>query len=269
MTLDSGAAGPLASGHATRDWDASTYDRISAPQQSWAHEQLQRLELRGDEVVLDAGCGSGKITAQLAEMVPRGKVYAVDVAPSMAAYARTALGERAVVLCQDLTELSLPEPLDVVFSNAVFHWVPDHPKLFSSLAGVLKPGGRLLAQCGGFGNIDRFRRQADEVAHSGRFAPYFEGWRGPWNYAPAELTAQRLRGAGFTDVETWLVPKPTPLERPAQFVQSVCLVRHLDMLPRGLHEAFVEEVLAHTGLPLTLEYVRLNMSARRAGAAHE
>src|SRR5450759_4486793 len=142
----------------TRDWDATTYDRISAPQQAWAAEQLDRLALAGDEVVLDAGCGSGRITAELARRVPRGTVYAVDAAPSMVSHtARTlALGNhnRATVLCQDLTELALPEPVDVIFSNATFHWIPDHDALFAAVHRTLKPGGRLLAQCGGRGNID-------------------------------------------------------------------------------------------------------------------
>jgi trans-aconitate 2-methyltransferase len=248
----------------TLDWDAATYDRVSAPQQAWAREQLERLHLTGDEVVLDAGCGSGKVTALVVDMVPEGKVYAVDAAPSMVAHTRAALGERVTALCQDLAELSLPEPVDAVFSNATFHWIPDHPKLFSSLASVLKPGGRLVAQCGGFGNIDAFRVLADEVAASGEFAPYFVGWKGPWNYAGAGITAERLAAAGFVEIETWLEPKPTTLEQPADFIRTVCLVRHLDLLPQELHDPFIDAVLTRAGLPLVLDYVRLNMSARRA-----
>jgi len=250
----------------TRDWDATTYDRISTPQQAWAREQLERLELKGDEVVLDAGCGSGKVTALLVEMVPDGKVYAVDVAPSMVEHTRAVLGDSVTAFCQDLTELELPEQVDAVFSNATFHWVPDHPKLFASLASVLKPGGRLVAQCGGFGNIDSFRVLADEVAATGEFAPYFVGWKGPWNYAKAEITAERLTAAGFVEVKTWLEPKPTPLEEPADFVRTVCLVRHLDLLPAELHKRFVDAVLERAGVPLVLEYVRLNMTARRGPA---
>ena len=154
----------------TRDWDATTYDRVSAPQQRWAAEQLDRLALRGDEVVLDAGCGSGKVTLVLAARVPNGRVYAVDAAPSMVEHARQALGDRATVSCQDLTELELPEPVDLVFSNATFHWIPDHDALFAALYRNMKPGARLLAQCGGHGNIDRFRKLADEVALSDRWA---------------------------------------------------------------------------------------------------
>jgi len=249
----------------TRDWDASTYDRISAPQQAWAQEQLGRLHLRGDEVVLDAGCGSGKVTAMLVDLVPNGRVYAVDAAPSMVEHTQRALGDKVTAYCQDLTELSLPEPVDAIFSNATFHWIPDHPKLFAALAAALKPGGQLVAQCGGFGNIDGFRAVADEVAHSGEFAPYFTEWKGPWNYARADITAERLTAAGFVDVETWLEPKPTTLDDPEPFIRTVCLVRHLDLLPDDLHQSFIRAVLARTGTPLQLDYVRLNMVARRAG----
>lgn len=248
-----------------RDWDATTYDQISAPQQSWAREQLERLDLRGDEIVLDAGCGSGKVTAMLVDLVPNGHVYAVDVAPSMVEHTQRALGDRVTASCQDLTEISLPEPVDAIFSNATFHWIPDHPKLFSALASVLKPGGQLVAQCGGFGNIDAFRVLADEVAHSGEFAPYFSDWKGPWNYARADITAERLTAAGFVDVETWLEPRPTKLEDPEPFIRTVCLVRHLDLLPEELQPSFVRAVLARAGTPLVLEYVRLNMVARAAG----
>ena len=251
----------------TRDWDAPTYDRISAPQQSWARELLERLQLRGDETVLDAGCGSGKVTAMLVELVPDGHVYAVDAAPSMVEHTQQALGERVTALCQDLAELSLPERLDAIFSNATFHWIPDHPRLFAALAAALRPGGQLVAQCGGFGNIDAFRTLADDVARSGEFAPYFTDWKGPWNYARADITAERLRAAGFVDIDTWLEPRPTTLEDPEPFVRTVCLVRHLDLLPAELHQSFIRAVLARAGTPLVLDYVRLNIVARRAGEA--
>ncbi len=246
-----------------RDWDAATYDRVSDPQFQWALEQLERLPLRGDEVVLDAGCGTGRVTAVLAERVPRGRVYGVDAAPSMVAHAQAALGDRATILCQDLVELELPEPVDVVFSNATFHWIKDHDRLFSAIHRALKPRGRLHAQCGGFGNIDSFRNSADAVAAEEPFAAHFAGWQRPWNYATAEATRDRLDRAGFTEVECWLEPKPVTPPDPVKFVQTVCLVRHLDPLPEQLKRPFTDRVLAAEGEPLVLEYVRLNMSARR------
>jgi trans-aconitate 2-methyltransferase len=249
---------------ATRDWDATTYDRVSAPQQRWAAEQLDRLALAGDEVVVDAGCGSGRITLELIRRLPRGTIYAVDAAPSMVRHTEEAVGDKATVLCQDLVELSLPEPVDVVFSNATFHWIADHDALFAALARNMKPGARLLAQCGGSGNIDRFRVLADAVALEDPFAPYFADWVRPWNYATAEETALRLERAGFVEVSTWLEDKPTPLEDPRPFVSTVCLVRHLDPLPAELRDRFIDTVLARYGTPVVLDYVRLNMTARRA-----
>jgi trans-aconitate 2-methyltransferase len=252
----------------TKDWDAATYDRVSDIQLSWALEQLERLPLAGDEVVLDAGCGSGRVTALLADRLPRGRVYAVDVAPSMAEHAQQALGDRATVFCQDLVELALPEQVDAIFSNATFHWIPDHDALFAALHRTLKPGGRLVAQCGGKGNINRFRELADEVATSGQFAPYFEGWHGPWNYAEDTTTAARLSRAGFTDVSCWLEPKSVTPGDPQAFVGTVCLVRHLDRLPEELKPRFVEAVLERVGKPFVLDYVRLNITATRGASRH-
>ena len=247
---------------ASHDWDAATYDRVSDPQFQWAIEQLERHEFRGDEVVLDAGCGTGRVTTELLRRVPNGRVYGVDVAPSMVAHARERLGEAAIVLHQDLAKLSLPEPVDVVFSNATFHWIDDHDALFGSLRRAMKPRGRLIAQCGGKGNVASFLRCADSVAREEPFAPYFEGWRWPGRFESAEETTARLHRAGFTDATCWLEPRSVTPKDPAPFVQAVCLVRHLDQLPEHLRPSFCEQVLGGLSRPVTIEYVRLNMVAR-------
>jgi trans-aconitate 2-methyltransferase len=244
------------------DWDAVTYDRVSDPQFGWALEQLARLPLAGDEVVLDAGCGSGRVTAELVKRVPRGRVYGVDVAPSMVAHAQAALGGNATILCQDLVDLELPEPVEVVFSNATFHWIRDHDALFNALHRALRPGGRLHAQCGGFGNIDLFHAGAATVAAEEPFAPYFAGWQRPWNFATPEQTAERLERAGFEAIRCWLEPKPVTPPDPYSFTKTVCLVRHLDPLPEQLHKRFIDHVLERAGEPVVLDYVRLNMTAR-------
>jgi trans-aconitate 2-methyltransferase len=249
----------------TRDFDARTYHRVSNVHQEWADALLDRLELRGDETVLDAGCGSGRVTVKLLERLPHGHVIAVDGAPSMVQQSRELLGDRATVLLSDLVDLELDAPIDAVFSSAVFHWVPDHDALFARLFAALRPGGRLVAQCGGAGNIARFRAHADAVSARAPYAAHLAGFTGVWNYQPAEATAQRLAGAGFTDVQTWLQPWETTPDEPEAFVRTICLNPQLERLPAELHDAYVADVLADAGDPLVLDYVRLNIVARRPG----
>jgi len=247
----------------TPDWDAGTYHRVSAPHQDWAELLFDRLALRGDETVLDAGCGSGRVTQKLVRRLPRGHVVAVDGAPSMVAAARELLGDEATVLQSDLTQLVLDRPVDAVFSSAVFHWIADHDALFARLFAALRPGGRLVAQCGGAGNIARFRGRSEVVAARSPYAERLGGWTGPWNYASAEETAERLARAGFTKIRTWLQPWEVTPPEPAEFLRSVCLHPFAERLEPELYGRFVADVLAEAGEPLVLDYVRLNICARR------
>jgi trans-aconitate 2-methyltransferase len=246
-----------------RDWDASTYDRVSGPQVEWAERVLDRLPLEGHETVLDAGCGSGRVTRMLLDRLPEGRVVAVDSSRAMVEHARETLGERATLLQADLAELELDAPVDAVFSNAVFHWVSDHPRLFARMFAALRPGGRLIAQCGGEGNVRRFHELATGLTEREPFAPYFAGWRGGWNFAGAERTADCLAAAGFERVETGLEPYPVVLEQPADFLRSVCCGPHLERLPEDLRAPFVDAVVEAFAPDFTLDYVRLNIDARR------
>jgi trans-aconitate 2-methyltransferase len=224
---------------------------------------LDRLELAGDETVLDAGCGSGRVTQLLLERLPRGHVVAVDAAPSMVEEARAALGDRATVFQSDLQELTVLKSVDAAFSNAVFHWVPDHDLLFQRLFVALKPGGQLVAQCGGQGNIDRLRKLAAEVAAELPYADALTGWSDPWNYAAPDATRERLDHAGFDQIETWLEPWPVDPPEPREYLRTVCLGHHLAALPEQLRDRFLDTIADRYGQPPTLEYVRLNINARR------
>ena len=247
----------------TRDWDAGTYDRVSDVQVAWAQDVLARLPLRGDETVLDAGCGSGRVTAMLLERLPNGHVVAVDGSPSMVEKARAALKERATVLHSDLLDLELPEPVDAAFSNAVFHWVLDHERLFERLAAALKPGAPLIAQYGGERNVEHFLDVATQVAAEEPYARHLSGFQGPWNFTGPDYARAALEKAGFEDVETWLEPRTMRPGEPRAFMRSVCLGAHLEHLPAELHDAFVRAVEERMGDPLEIDYVRLNISARK------
>jgi len=249
---------------APRDWDADTYDRVSGPMVTLGAEVLERLPLEGDEVVLDAGCGSGRVTSLLLERLPAGRVIAVDAAPSMVDLARESLpADRATVLRADLCELEVSAPVDAVLSTATFHWIADHERLFARLHAALRPGGRLEAQCGGAGNVARVHAAALEIQRGAPFERWFAGWRGPWNFAGPEETARRLRGAGFEAVSTWLQPRDVRPGDPLGYLESICLGSHLQVLPEELRESFALAVQARLGDPLEIDYVRLNISARR------
>ena len=247
-----------------REWDAQTYDRVSDPQYEWGLEVLGRLDLAGNEFVMDAGCGSGRVTAKLLERLPNGRVLCVDASEQMIEKAREALGDRADYLVADLSELEVPERVDVIFSTATFHWVLDHDRLFSRLHAALKPGGRLVAQCGGEGNVAKHARAIVEVATRPEFIDHFQGLEMMWNFAPADATEERLREAGFADVRCWLEDKPVQPENPYDFTTTVTMGPHLSRLPEGLRRQFAEAVLEVEDDPLVLNYVRLNLDATRA-----
>lgn len=257
--MDSGTDLPRKA--APRDWDARTYDRVSGPMARWGANVLDRLALLGEETVLDAGCGSGRVTEKLLERLPAGRVVAVDGSPAMLKAARERLarfGRRVEYVEADL-ERPLPlkaSSVDAVLSTAVFHWIADHDRVFRNLAIVLRPGGRLVAQCGGEGNIAAVRAA---IAATG------ERWDGPWTLAGPEETQRRLEAAGFVDVETWLNDEPTPIEpgEPMrEYLRTVILGSHLERLPAARRDAFVAAVAARLPGP-TIDYVRLNIVATR------
>jgi trans-aconitate 2-methyltransferase len=244
-----------------REWDAVTYQRISVPHEEWAKAVLERLPLNGDEIVLDAGCGTGRMTRMLVERLPLGRVIAVDGSEAMVAKVVEVLRPADEAFAADLTELELVAPVDAIASSAVFHWIHDHDLLFRRLRAALRDGGRLAAQCGGAGNIDAFRRVAEEVGSREPYAAHFEGFGHPWNYTGAEETEARLRAAGFDQVRCWLEPWQVLPPEPLEFTRTIMLGAHVERLPEELTEPFVADVLESAGTPLVLDYVRLNIEA--------
>lgn len=247
----------------TVDWDAATYDQVADPQEEWGREVLERLELRGDETVLDAGCGSGRLAKLLIERLPEGKVIAVDASPSMVDKVREVLRPQDEALLANLTDLELDDPVDAVYSNATFHWILDHDRLFRQLYGVTKPGGRLEAQCGGQDNVAEFERAIESLSGDERFAQYLRATLPPWKFAGLGETEVRLERAGWVVGRLWLEHRRVQPRDPRAFLRTVCLPAHLNRLPPELHDAYVEAVVGSMPRPLMLDYVRLNISARR------
>ncbi len=264
-----------------RNWDGQSYDRISGPMEALAMDVLARLPLDGDETVLDVGCGSGRVTEAILDRLPRGRVIALDANASMIAAASERLaryigdgrvrahasgGEGAHVpslelRLGDVLEAELPTQVDAVFSTATFHWIGDHELLFERLHRALRAGGRVVAQCGGEGNITILRSKAREVAERAPYAEQFADFTPPWNYAGAAETRERLLAAGFVEAECWLAPAPKQPEQPREFLSTIVLGPHVQHLPERLREPFMDDVLDRLGEPVTVDYVRLNIDA--------
>lgn len=259
-----------------REWNASSYHRVANPHVDWGRVVLERLPLRGDETVIDAGCGTGRLTELVLERLPHGKVIALDQSANMLqqaeAHLRPRFGDRVTYQRVDLAQLDLVDAADAIFSTATFHWITDHTLLFRSLFRALKPGGWLVAQCGGGPNIAQLNRQAQLLMRQEPFAGHFGDWTGPWLFAGADETAMRLHDAGFVDIDTHIVEAPVTLESEdafREFLTTVVFGTHLERLPdAALREAFIERLVAWSSgqtPPWHLDYWRLNMIARKPG----
>lgn len=247
------------------DWEAGKYSRVATPQREWSGAVLERLELSGDETVVDAGCGSGNVTEDLLALLPEGQVIGVDGSPSMVKLAEERLGEdpRATFFCQDLARLELDQPVDAVFSNATFHWITDHDRLFRSLAEATRPGGKLVAQCGGVGNVAEAVEALRVVSAEEPFSSLLGPHESPWYFAGPRDTETRLREAGYVEVKCWLEDQVAKPEDPRAFFEASFLAPAREILDDDTFTAYTDRLLAEMNNPDTFNYVRLNMTAKR------
>lgn len=241
-------------------WHGHHYDRISGPHADMGTPALDRLDLAGDERVLDVGCGSGRVTERLMERIPAGSAVALDGSASMleeAARRLARFGDRVSYVEADLAAPPLPidGQVDAIMSTATLHWVLDHDALFEGLGGVLRSGGQLSFQCGGEGNV--------EVAMAAVRAAGVET-AGAFHMAGVEETTRRLEANDFIDIEAWLQPHPIAFESREEMLDYMVTpwLRPATGLPD-------EELYRVAGAAadrldsLSLDYVRLNVTARR------
>ncbi len=246
------------------EWDASTYDSLDLPHKRWGRDVLQRLRPRGDETILEIGCGSGRDSERLLEALPHGRLVAVDGSHQMLDKLRGRLGDgggRLETLHRDLREpFDLNWQFDAATSVATLHWLPDHQHVFDELAQLLRPGGRIVIEAGGHGNIAGFLRALGATGRS--YGSRF------WNFADVAETRERLRKAGFQQIAVRLVPDEARLEDREQlqaFVATVMLAAPLREMPRDQRAAFVTAVCERLPEP-AIDFVRLQIEATRGPA---
>lgn len=193
-------------------WDAADYARHSQAQQQWARELLGKLALTGNERVLDIGCGDGKVTAEIARLVPSGSVLGVDASPEMISFAiaahATVGGASNLSFAQaDARSLPFIDEFDVIFSNATLHWVIDHRPVLAGIARSLRPGGRILLQMGGKGNAASVAKVVSRVCAQPEWAGFFRSFSSAWGfYGPDEYRVW-LAVAGLSARRVELIPR--------------------------------------------------------------
>ncbi len=258
----------------SREWNSREYHRLSQPQVTWGRKVLARLNLHGDEYLLDAGCGTGRLTAELLQALPSGHVIALDVSQNMLRSAREYLqpqfGEKVSMVAADLQDLPFESAFDGIVSTAAFHWVLDHDRLFRGLYKALRPGGWLQAQCGGGQNIAHLRARMDILAASPVFSPFLASFPSPWLFQNATDAADTLRRAGFVEVETVLEPALIVMENRGhymEFLKTVIVRTYLDRLPTPeLQIEYVSQLADQAAAddpPFVLDYCRLNLAAKK------
>ena len=259
------------------DWDATTYDRISDAQESWGHEIIEYRKWKGNEIVLDAGCGSGRLTKILSIKVPQGKVIAVDSDLAMIRLAKENLAKFSNIefIKMDISQLELAEKVDVVFSNAVLHWILNHKKVFECFWQILKPDGQLLIQCGGHRNLVKTLSIINKVSRSKEFYNYFcnnkgdDIWRQTWYFAKKEDTERILQEIDFENIQVFLEDKEAKFHNKEEyflFLKTIVLLPYLKYLPNDmLKDKFAKSVIQEIEtnakeLQWKLDFVRLNIN---------
>jgi len=192
-------------------WNPEEYAKSSAAQLAWARELIARLKLRGDESVLDVGSGDGKVTAEIAAALPRGRVLGLDGSPQMVEFARAHYDARRFpnleFVCMDARRIELNRCFDIVFSNAALHWIEDHPAVLNGLSRIMRRGGRLILSCGGRGNAVDILEAVHRVTARESWSKYFEGFAFPYHFYGPDEYSRWLPEAGWSSLRVELVPR--------------------------------------------------------------
>ena len=256
-------------------WDAAGYAANSAVQHAWARELIAQLRLRGDEHILDVGCGDGKITAEIAQALPRGSATGVDASPQMIEFAQKTfpskkfpnlefhvMDARKISSCDASPQagghraLATKKPgdagvaatfkFDLLFSNAALHWVDDHQAFLRGAAAALKPGGRLVVSCGGKGNAqDVFVALRPEMRLK-RWRAFFRRIPKPYFfYAPGDYE-KWLRKFDFKVCALKLAPKDATYPGADGFATwlRTTWLPYAQRVPEHLREEFIAAVTA-------------------------
>lgn len=236
-------------GHTEYTWNAKDYANHSSAQSKWADELIEKLDLQGNESLLDIGCGDGKITAQLAGMIPNGAVQGIDSSLEMISMAQKAFPcDRQPNLSFshiDARNIPFKNQFDIVFSNAALHWVIDHQPVLAGISRCLNPGGKVLLQMGGKGNARDIISVVENLITAAPWKPYFTEFLFPYGFYAPEHYIPWLETVGLTPVKVDLIPKIMAYETKEKLAGwfRTTWLPYTQRLPENLRENFITTVV--------------------------
>ena len=255
------------------EFDGKRYEQASTHQKEWGARVIAELDLRGDESVLDLGCGDGVLTSKIAERLPDGRVLGIDASKGMIAAAVPKATANLDFRLMDIDDLDFTDEFDVIFSNATLHWVKDHQKLLSNVHRALRPGGRVRFDFASDGNCVNFFAVIREAMALDRFAEAFDGFEWPWYMPTLEAYTALAEESALCNVMVWggnadrFFPDKEAIIR---WIDQPSIVPLLPRLPESLRGAFRDYVV-QSMVERTLQpdgscfetFRRINLSAER------
>jgi trans-aconitate 2-methyltransferase len=229
------------------EFDGDKYKRASEHQKSWGKKLIAEMEFRGDEAILDLGCGDGLLTAELANLVPDGFVLGIDASGSMVETARKDhAGANVRFELLDINAIDFESEFDLVFSNATLHWVKDHGRLLRNVYTALKDRGTARFQFAGDGNCSNLIRILKEATSAKEYASCFYNFDWPWYMPSADEYRALLDEVAFTEKKVWSENADTYFESAeamTKWIDQPSLVPFVGCLTGRDRQRFRDEVL--------------------------
>ena len=230
-------------------WDAKDYKDSSSSQQKWGRDLIPKLNLKGDEKVLDIGCGDGKVTAEIAACVPKGSVLGIDSSEDMVSFAQQSYPATAfpnlAFKAGDARSLDFNKEFDAVFSNATLHWVIDHMPVLEGIKKSLRPSGKVLLQMGGKGNAAKILHVLDTIIQSEKWSQSFTDFPVPYGFYEPEEYREWLEYVGLEAKRIELIPKDMihgGKSELASWIRTTWLP-YTQRIPEEIRQTFIDEIV--------------------------
>lgn len=231
----------------TYEFDGEKYKAASSPQKEWGQSLISAIKLQGNEIILDLGCGDGRLTEQLALLVPNGKVIGIDASVGMIKTAKQIHRDNLNFLLMDMNDLRFSNAFDVIFSNAALHWVKDHQRLLQNSYEALKTGGSLVWDFGCHGNCSHFLEVIQEKIADSHYIDFFKGFEMPWFMPQKSYYEELIANTGFSHVTITEVNRDryfSTADDMVKWIDQPCIVPFIECIPAALKNTFRKEVIA-------------------------